>query len=169
MELGTPPTLAYASLGRRLFAAAIDYFAVSFLASPFAAGASQRFAEAVFEGKTPNGGDVARLTVVTVLTMVVYFTAMHAWRGATFGKIAARTTLLNDDGSPVTLAAAFVRGVALAAMFFVSSFALGLPLVLNELRPAWNRRRQTWVDSLARTVVVRSDSVRRSPQGTAEP
>ncbi|MDP1793716.1 MAG: RDD family protein [Acidimicrobiales bacterium] len=168
MEPVTAEPFAYASPARRALAAFIDYFVVSFLASPFAGGASQRFAEAVFDGKTPDGGDFAQLTVATVLTIVVYSTAMHAWRGATFGKIAARTTLVNDDGSRVSPAAAFVRSVALAVIFFASTFALSVPLLLNALRPIWNRRRQTWHDSLARTIVVRADSLPAASPGRSE-
>jgi uncharacterized RDD family membrane protein YckC len=152
------PVLAYASPGRRLLAAFIDNFVVSFLSAPFTGGASQRFADAVLNSNTPRAHDLTQLTVATVLTIVVYSTALHAWRGATFGTMAARIVLVNDDGSKVSAAAAFVRSVTLAAIFFASVFAVSIPLLLNELRPIWNRRRQTWHDSVARTVVVRADT-----------
>jgi uncharacterized RDD family membrane protein YckC len=90
---------------------------------------------------------------VFLLASVVYATAMHAWRGSTIGKMATRTVLVNDDGSPVTPAGAFVRAVAFAAIFFVSLFALA-PIVANELRPFWSPSRQTWHDQIARTAVV---------------
>ncbi len=153
------PVLVYASPFRRVLAALIDNFVISFLTAPFAGPASQRFAEAVLDGKPPSARDIAQLTIATVLVIVGYHTAMHAWRGVTFGKMAARTVLVNDDGSKVTPQTAFVRAVALAAVFFTATFAVSLPLVINQMRPVWNRRRQTWHDSLARTVVVRADSV----------
>lgn len=153
------PVLVYASPGRRLFAAFLDNVVVSLLATTFARGAWQRFGDALFDGKTPANGDVAQLTVAFLLTIVIYSTALHAWRGSTFGKMAARTVLVNDDGSKVSPGTAFVRAVTLGAIFFVSTFAASVPMVLNELRPVWHRRRQTWHDSVARTVVVRADSV----------
>lgn len=152
------PTLAYASPGRRLLAALIDNFVVSFLTSPFAGSASQRFAESLVDGKSPGAGDIARVIVTTVVTIVVYSTAMHAWRGATLGKIAARIEVVNDDGTKVTPAVAFVRGVALAAIFFGSTLLFSLPMLVNFLWPVWHRRRQTWHDMLAHTVVVRADT-----------
>lgn len=165
MEVATPD-LAYASPGRRVLAAVIDYFVLSFLTAPFAGGASQRFVEALGDSKTPAASDAAQLTVASVLVLVAYSTTMHAWRGTTFGKIAARTILVNDDGSKVTPGTAFVRAVTQAAIFFTSTLALGLPLFVNALRPVWNRRRQTWHDSVARTVVIRADRAPEAPPET---
>ena len=158
METATP-VLAYASGARRLLSLFIDYFAIQILAVPFVGSTSQRVAEAITEGKTLAANDVARLSVVTVLVIVVYFTAMHTWRGVTFGKMATRTVVVNLDGSAISPSTAFVRSVAQAAIFFAAPFAFFVPLVLNELRPFWNRRRQTFHDSIAHTVVVRADSV----------
>lgn len=158
MESVGPP-LAYASGARRLLAAAIDYFVIILLTVPFVGGSSRQFSDSITEGTPLDASVVARITVVILLVIVGYSTAMHAWRGATFGKIAARTVLVNDDGTRVTPAAAFVRAVTLAAIFFIGSFLLSVPLLLNELRPFWNRRRQTFHDTVARTVVVRADSL----------
>lgn len=157
----TAPTIVYASGGRRLLAAAIDWLVVSFISIPFVSGASQRFADAFVENRSPSPSDVARLSLVPVLVLVAYFTAMHAWRGATFGKIAARIVLVNDDGTRVSVSTAFVRAVAVATIFFLSTFVASVPMVLNQLRPFWNRRRQTFHDSIARTLVVPADSVAR--------
>lgn len=153
------PTLVYASGGRRMLSVAIDYFAIQLLAAPFLGNASRRVAENIADGKAPDAQDVVRGTVVTVLVIVAYFTAMHAWRGVTFGKMAARTVLVNDDGSRVGPSTAFVRAVAQAVLVFVAPFLFFVPLVFSELRPFWNRRRQTLHDTIARTVVVRADSL----------
>lgn len=166
MEATNAAPLPYASPGRRLLAAFIDNFVVSFVAIPLTGDSSRKFAEAVFEGGDLAAGDRARLLVVTVLVIVVYCTAMHAWRGATFGKIAARVQLVNDDGSPVSVPGAFVRAVAQASIFFVSAAALSFPMLLDMLWPIGHRRRQTWHDMIARTVVVRADASRA---GTTRP
>lgn len=153
------PTIVYASGLRRLLAAAVDWLVVSFVSIPFVSGASQRFADAFVENRSPSPSDVARLSLVPVLVLVAYGTAMHTWRGATFGKIAARIVLVNDDGTRVSVSTAFVRAVAIATIFFASTFVASIPLLLNQLRPFWNRRRQTFHDSIARTVVVPADAI----------
>jgi uncharacterized RDD family membrane protein YckC len=142
-------TLAYASPARRLLASFIDYLLVSFLVAPITGPAVGH----ALSRSSPQVGDVMGPALVFLMANLVYSTALHAWRGSTYGKMAARLVLVNDDGSPVTLAGAFVRGVALTAIFF-SSFFVVLPIILDMLRPLWNARRQTWHDQIARTVVV---------------
>jgi uncharacterized RDD family membrane protein YckC len=144
----------YAPPLRRLFAAFVDYLVLSFVVAPFTGRA---IGDKLTSGGTPEFGDLMGPAIVFLLTGVAYSTAMHAWRGSTVGKIATRTVVVNDDGSAITPAVAFVRAVAFAAIFFVSLFVLA-PIVVNELRPFWNPRRQTWHDQMARTVVVTVDS-----------
>jgi uncharacterized RDD family membrane protein YckC len=73
--------------------------------------------------------------------------------GSTFGKMAARTAVRNEDGTKVSPQVAFVRAVSLAGIQFISAFLIA-PMVVNELRPLWSPRRQTWHDVIAKTVVV---------------
>ncbi len=159
MEAVGAPVLAYASPGRRLLAAFIDNFVVSFVALAFTGSASQRFGDAIVDNKTPDLADVMHIMVATLLSIVVYSTALHAWRGVTLGKMAARIVLVNEDGTRVTAATAFVRSVTLVGIFFISVLTRGIPMLVNELRPIWNSRRQTWHDAVAHTVVVRADSI----------
>ena len=145
------PTVAltYASPPRRLLASFIDYLLVSFLVAPITGPAVGR----ALDRPSPEIRDVMGPALVFLLANLAYSTALHTWRGSTYGKMAARLVLVNDDGSPVTLAGAFVRGVALTALFFASFFVV-LPIFLDMLRPLWNRHRQTWHDQIAHTVVV---------------
>lgn len=141
--------MAYASPARRLLASLIDYLLVSFLVAPVTGPAVSR----ALDQPSPQIRDAVGPALVFLLANVAYSTALHAWRGSTYGKMAARLVLVNDDGSPVTLAGAFVRGVAVTAIFFASFFVV-VPIFVDMLRPLWNRRRQTWHDQIARTVVV---------------
>jgi uncharacterized RDD family membrane protein YckC len=100
-----------------------------------------------------SGNEVKVATVVSIVLQVSYFTGMHAWRGSTIGKMALRTVLVRDDGSSVTPAVAFVRAVSLVGINFISGLLIA-PAVVNELRPLWHPRRQTFHDQLAKTVVV---------------
>jgi uncharacterized RDD family membrane protein YckC len=67
--------------------------------------------------------------------------------------MAMRTVLVRDDGSKVTPSVAFTRAVCVVGINFVSSF-LYAPVLVDNLRPLWNPRRQTWHDQIAKTVVV---------------
>ena len=132
--------------------AAIDLVVLSVLTLPFVAP----MVSSDVNEPPLDGGEVQLATVLGIATQVVYFTLMHSWRGATIGKMAARTVLVRDDGAPVTPAVAFVRAVSLLGVNFVSGLLLFAPAVVNALRPLWHPRRQTWHDQLARTVVVTS-------------
>ena len=149
----TPPALPYAPWPRRMLSAVIDNLAISFLLLTLFNGAAHRFADALQSGHPLASGDLRALSLGDVVVTVVYFTAFHSWRGSTPGKMAARPVLVQDDGTPVTTHAAFVRAVALAGIQFASSF-LVFPLIVNELRPLWDPRRQTFHDRFAHTVVV---------------
>ena len=142
-----------ASWGRRILSAAIDSFIISFISLPLMGDAAHHFYDAVNLGKDLPAHDLRTLTIVNLMVTVVYMTAMHSWRGSTFGKMAARTVLVNDDGTPVTVQVAFVRAVTLAGIQFLSSFLIA-PIFVNELRPLWSPKRQTWHDVVAKTVVV---------------
>lgn len=157
MEVTDAPQLAYASWGRRILSDFIDYIVIYFISTPFIGDAGPRLRDTFTAGRTPEASDLARALVVTLIVIVSYTTLLHGWRGSTFGKMAARTVLVNDDGSKVTPQTAFVRAVSFGAILF-SSFILVAPLIVNELRPLWSRERQTFHDRIARTVVVRSDS-----------
>jgi uncharacterized RDD family membrane protein YckC len=152
--------LAYAAWPRRIASAVIDLFVITLLSAPLVAPIlNKAFADTNDPTKVAlSSAQVRTLTIVSIVVQVVYFTGMHAWRGATIGKMATRTVVVRDDGSPVTPAVAFTRSVALVGINFLSSFLIAVPAAVNLLRPLWNPRRQTWHDQIARTVVVLNTS-----------
>jgi uncharacterized RDD family membrane protein YckC len=145
----------YAPWGRRVASAVIDALVLGAITLPFVLPILNRAldvpdpADARF-----TASEVRTLLVVGIVTQIVYFTALHSWRGSTIGKMAMRTVLVRDDGSPVTPGVAFTRAVALLGINFVSGFMLSVPAIVNELRPLWSPKRQTFHDRIARTVVV---------------
>lgn len=145
-----------ASWGRRIIGGVIDTFAISLILTIFAGTAARPVVDDFMNGTSnAKASDLARLAVGNVLITAIYMTAFHAWRGSTPGKMAARTVVVMEDGSPLTGAAAFVRAVSLVAIQFVSGFVV-IPIFLDILRPAWHPMRQSWHDQIARTVVVRA-------------
>ena len=140
----------YALWPRRLASAVIDALVVGLLSVPFVAP----FIDSSGERVVLSPGEYRTALIVGILLQVTYFTGMHAWRGATVGKIAARTVLLRDDGRPVTPGVAFVRAVSLVGINAVSGFLLFVPGIVNMLSPLWHPRRQTFHDRLAKTIVV---------------
>lgn len=149
-------TLTYAPWPRRIASAAIDLLVIAAISAPFLGSTlNKAFANASDASKANlSSGDLRTITILSILIQVTYFTAMHSWRGSTVGKMATRTILVRDDGSPVTPAVAFTRAVTLVGINFVSGFAFAIPAVVNMLRTMWSPRRQTWHDQVARTVVV---------------
>lgn len=146
---------AYASWPRRVLSAVLDSFVISLLAIPFSGDAVRRLLDAVGEGSEISSADLRTATLTNLVVTVVYMTVMHGWRGSTIGKMALRTVLVRDDGGRVTASTAFVRAVTVAGVQLVSGLLL-FPIVVDELWPLWNRRRQTLHDLVARTIVVRA-------------
>jgi uncharacterized RDD family membrane protein YckC len=86
------------------------------------------------------------------LVALAYFAGMWTWKGTTVGGIVLNLKVVRLDGSPLTFAAALVRG--LAAAFSVIVLFLGFLWII------WDREKQGWHDRIAGTVVL------RLPRGT---
>lgn len=149
-------TFAYASWPRRVASALIDFAALTVISVPFVMPTVFRVLEDSTGTTTASftSGEVRTLTVTSIMLQVLYFTAMHAWRGSTLGKMATGTVLLRTDGAKVTPAVAFVRAVSVVGINFVSGILFAVPALLDELRPLWHPRRQTFHDHFAHTIVV---------------
>jgi uncharacterized RDD family membrane protein YckC len=89
---------------------------------------------------------------VGFLVALAYFAGMWTWKGTTVGGVVLNLKVVRLDGSPLTFAAALVRG--LAAAFSVVVMFLGFLWI------AWDPEKQGWHDRIAGTVVV------RLPRGT---
>jgi uncharacterized RDD family membrane protein YckC len=146
--------LAYAPWPRRIASAVIDLLVLAAISLPFVASILGNLVNESPDLSKASNSQIRTLTVISIAIQIVYFSGMHAWRGSTVGKMATRTVLVRDDGSPVTPGVAFTRAVALVAINFLSGFLILIPAVTNMLRPLWNPRRQTWHDQISRTVVV---------------
>jgi uncharacterized RDD family membrane protein YckC len=142
-------------VARRLLSGLIDAAVISFLTLPFAA--TRHVVDAFSRGGNVSGHDLRAASVVNLLVTVGYMTALHSLSGSTLGKMAARTVVRNEDGTKISPQVAFVRAVSLAGIQFISAFLLA-PMVVNELRPLWTPRRQTWHDAIAKTVVLTLES-----------
>ena len=145
---------AYAPWPRRIASSLIDIIVLAAISLPFVASTLGSLVSDSGDLSKASNAQIRTLTVFGIVAQIVYFTAMHAWRGSTIGKMATRTVLLRDDGSPVTPAVAFTRAVTVVGINFLSGFMIGIPAVVNVLRPLWSPRRQTWHDQIAKTVVV---------------
>ncbi len=81
------------------------------------------------------------------LIALAYFAGMWTWKGTTVGGIVLNLKVVRLDGSPLTFAAALVRG--LAAAFSVVVLFLGFLWIILD------KEKQGWHDRIAGTVVVR--------------
>jgi uncharacterized RDD family membrane protein YckC len=146
----------YARWPRRIGSAVIDFLVITVLSVPFLAPTLSRVVDESTEANpaTFTAGEIRSLTIITIAVQIVYFTGMHAWRGATVGKMATRTVLVRDEGQPVTFGVAFTRAVTLVGINFISGFLLLIPAIVNMLSPLWSPQRQTLHDRLAKTIVV---------------
>jgi uncharacterized RDD family membrane protein YckC len=101
------------------------------------------------------GGDLAAGSTGAgagaVLGFCLYRPLTHAFYGQTVGKRLLRLRLVkpNRTGRGVGLAAGFGREVTMLVLEVIPFVSLA-----NELRPLWNRKKQTWHDTLAGTYVV---------------
>lgn len=99
-------------------------------------------------------GSSLTLILIFVLPKAIYDTAMIGSRNQTFGKMALHIKVVDevDRVTPIGYARAFRRWLSTA--FLWSLFTV--PGVLDHLWPLRDRRRQTFHDKFARSVVVRT-------------
>lgn len=99
----------------------------------------------------------SRVLVAWLLTLIVtlaYHVIMEGGpRGATVGKMALNLTVRDESTlEPIGYGRALGRRL-MAHLLWV---LLIIPGILDLLAPLWNRRRQTWHDSIVGSVVVDS-------------
>lgn len=81
--------------------------------------------------------------------LLVYFTAMWAWKQTTVGMIVFRLKVYRVDNSPLTFSIAIIRALGLLLSI--------LPFGLGFLWMIWDKDKLTWYDRIAGTVVKRVD------------
>lgn len=139
-----------ASWGRRLAALVLDGFILAgiVLVTVVAAGTSpEELNERILNGET------LLIILLFVVPEAIYDTALVGSRNQTFGKMLLGIKVVDaENRSPIGYARAFTRWLSTAflwAMFTV-------PGILDHLWPLRDRRRQTFHDKFARSVVVRT-------------
>lgn len=84
-----------------------------------------------------------------ILMILVYSVVLHACGGQTVGKIIMGIKLIATDGTPVTGGVAFLRLVAVILSL--------LPLGAGFFWAAISRKRTTWHDMVAGTIVIAAE------------
>jgi uncharacterized RDD family membrane protein YckC len=85
-----------------------------------------------------------------LLFPVFYYVYLHGAYGQTFGKMALRIKVLNEDGTPLDYRKAFLR--------WLGYFLCDLTLNIGYLWVAFDPRRQGLHDKVCRTIVVHENS-----------
>jgi uncharacterized RDD family membrane protein YckC len=80
---------------------------------------------------------------------VFYYVYLHAMYGQTFGKMAMKIKVVNEDGTPLDYRKAFLR--------WLGYFLCDLTFYIGYLWAAFDPRKQGLHDKVCRTVVVRTD------------
>ena len=80
---------------------------------------------------------------------VFYYVFLHAVYGQTFGKMALKIQVVNEDGTPLDYRKAFLR--------WLGYFLCDLTFYIGYLWAAFDPRKQGLHDKVCKTVVVRTD------------
>lgn len=80
---------------------------------------------------------------------VFYYVYLHAMYGQTFGKMALKIKVVNEDGTPLDYRKAFLR--------WLGYFLCDLTFYIGYLWAAFDPRKQGLHDKVCKTVVVRTD------------
>ena len=140
-----------ASWGRRLAALLVDGLILGAVVLLTMVAAGSPLEEI---NSTLREGSSLALVLLFVLPKAIYDTAMIGSRNQTFGKMALRIKVVDEvDGvTPIGYARAFRRWLSTAFLWALFT----VPGVLDHLWPLRDRRRQTFHDKFARSVVVRT-------------
>jgi len=80
---------------------------------------------------------------------IFYYVYLHAMYGQTFGKMALKIKVVNEDGTPLDYRKAFLR--------WLGYFLCDLTFYIGYLWAAFDHRKQGLHDKVCKTVVVRTD------------
>lgn len=102
---------------------------------------------------SPTGAGFAMANVLRGLFFlafpVFYYVYLHATYGQTFGKMAMKIKVVNEDGTPLDYRKAFLR--------WLGYFLCDLTFYIGYLWAAFDPRKQGLHDKVCKTVVVRTD------------
>ncbi len=92
---------------------------------------------------------------------VFYYVYLHGAFGQTFGKMALKIKVLNEDGSPLDFRKAFLR--------YLAYFLCDLTLDLGYIWAGFDPRKQGLHDKVCRTIVVHETPAPATPPPEAPP
>jgi uncharacterized RDD family membrane protein YckC len=154
----TTGQIHYAGFWTRAAARIIDLvlilatFSVVHLADRLGADAGMWTGSGLGEGG-PAGSGFSMANVLRGLFFlafpVFYYVYLHGTYGQTFGKMAMKIRVVNEDGSPIDHRKAFLR--------WLGYFLCDLTFNLGYLWAAFDPRKQGLHDKVCRTVVIRTD------------
>jgi len=91
---------------------------------------------------------------IIFLGTVLYWMLMTYSFGATLGKMAMGIKVVREDLSPVTFKNVFVREFLVKDLLYTALFFISW---LGYLWVMWDKKKQSWHDKIARTIVIRDD------------
>jgi uncharacterized RDD family membrane protein YckC len=135
-----------ASWVKRLFAFAVDFLILSFLLREFGLQVFPAVITATTNSPAPLHQVLSFIGVVALVWIAYLGFTASSKRGQTIGMMLYGIAVRDDKtGGQVRVTRAMIRGVILIA-------ASGI--FIDALWPLWDRKRQSWHDKAARTVVV---------------
>ena len=154
----------YAGFWRRLIAFTIDGTIIFFIFMILFFIASMAF----FSGAISVNGDsiladlnhpaqfspvIFYLWAFYFVINIIYFTYFHGATGRTPGKMILGVQVVTEEGKPISFGTAFLRSVG----YLISNI-----LYLGFIWAAFDRRKQSWHDKIAGTVVIIKEKTDRS-------
>jgi len=154
----TTGNIHYAGFWSRAAARVIDLvlilatFNVIYLADRIGADAGMWAGSGLGEGD-PAGSGYSLANLLRGLFFlsfpVFYYVYLHGTYGQTFGKMALKIKVVNEDGSPIDHRKAFLR--------WLGYFLCDLTFQIGYLWAAFDHRKQGLHDKVCKTLVIRTD------------
>jgi uncharacterized RDD family membrane protein YckC len=130
----------------------IAVFNLTYLVDRLGAGAGLWTGTGLNEGMATGAGfsmaNVLRFLFFLVFP-VFYYVYLHGTYGQTFGKMALKIRVVNEDGTPLDYRKAFLR--------WLGYFLCDLTFYIGYVWAAFDHRKQGLHDKVCRTLVVRTD------------
>jgi uncharacterized RDD family membrane protein YckC len=150
-------TSPYAGFWSRAAARVIDLvliiaaFNLIYLADRFGSEAGLWTGSGIEEGDVAEGLSLANLLrAAFFLTFpIFYYVFLHGSCGQTFGKMALRIKVINEDGTPLGYKKAFLR--------WLGYFLCDLTFNVGYIWAAFDPRKQGLHDKVCRTLVIKTD------------
>jgi uncharacterized RDD family membrane protein YckC len=157
----------YAGFWSRAAARIIDLvliiaaFNLIYLADRFGSEAGLWTGSGIEEGDVAEGFSLANLLRATFfLTFpIFYYVFLHGSCGQTFGKMAMKVKVINEDGTPLGYKKAFLR--------WLGYFLCDLTFNVGYIWAAFDARKQGLHDKVCRTLVIRTDVPFAAPKDSA--